>query len=203
MIAVFYHCWLPDDQAIRILCEQMLALKDSGLAEAAFELHIVHDGGGMDGQIIKAVMPAKADLRIIPGHGEAGTLNWLRDCWLPGKIGWDVCYHHIKGASHPGDRYGHWRHCMERAVIWNWRACVERLRHGCDTVGAHWYTPYDQRYWAGNFWWAKADYLKTLPPIPPNTVNGKSYEAEVWIGKSKHAPRTHDFAPHLPQTGCR
>lgn len=203
MIAVFYHCWLPDEQAVEIMCDQMAALIGSGLDKNAFEIVIGHDGGEMDTQIIRSVAPKKSVIFVKPGMGEAGTIKYLKDCWLPSHSqGWEVCYHHIKGASHKGDMYQNWRRCMEREVIRNWSRCVNYLRAGYDTVGAHWYTPFDQHYWAGNFWWAKSEWLVGLPPVETNTVNGKAFGAEAWIGQSSRRPRVYDFAPHTPQKGC-
>lgn len=98
---------------------------------------------------------------------------------------------------------------MERVVIWNWQHCVEALEQAFDTCGAHWLTHQKypmihptQRYWGGNFWWARSDYLRTLPRIAEDS-DAARYEAEVWIGKSPWLPHIVDFAAHWPMTGCK
>ena len=58
---------------------------------------------------------------------------------------------------------------MTIGVVERWRSCVEKLERGYDTVGCHWLTPDAYRqivsspFYGGNFWWAKADYIRKLP----------------------------------------
>lgn len=202
-LAVFYHCWLPEDGAVGVLEEQAAALVDSGL-ESAAELHVGVNGDPLGSCIVQELLP-RARIEVDPDNsrGEAFTIGLLQR-WLPSHESWAVCYHHMKAATHPpGDAYSRWRRCLEREVILRWRRCVLDLESGFETVGAHWHRNLDQQYWAGNFWWATAKYLSQLPPIDPKTVNGRSYEAEVWIGKCGRNPRFVDYARHPLMSGCR
>lgn len=196
-ISVFYHCWLPDNRAVHVLCEQASALKQSGLESAAQEIHVGLNGDPLGAEIIRSVMPsAKISVHEANVLGEAFTIKLLQQ-WLPGHENWAVCYHHIKGISHaPNDAYANWRRCLEREVIWQWRRCVADLERGFETVGAHWHTPFDQQYWAGTFWWANSNYLRQLPPVDEKTVSGRSYESEVWIGKCGRKPRIVNYTHH-------
>src|SRR3990172_3945443 len=108
MIAVFYHCKLSGeaipswDGAVEILREQMAALEQSGLADAAAEIHIGINGGQADAFTVAKYAPNKG---MIHTHGtsarsELPTFAVLRR-WLPAHSNWAVCYHHIKGVTQP------------------------------------------------------------------------------------------------------
>lgn len=214
-LAVFYHCKLSgegvpsEDFALRVMCSQMDALKRSGLADAASEIHIGVNGGDGDGLTASSMAPNKAQLHI---HGkeartEIPTLN-LISSWLKGHEDWYVLYHHTKGITHVGESpYEVWRWCMERGVVWGWKNCVEKMDSGYDSCGCHWLTPerfgaaITSPFWGGTFWWAKPGYLMTLPPLPPPTWENR-YEAESWIGRGKRRPKVFDYHPEWPGVGC-
>lgn len=203
-LAVFYHCWLPNPDAVNVLCEQAHALQQSDLLAELKELHVGLNGDPLGSVIVQSLLPtARVQVDETNQKGEAHTIQLLQR-WLPGHEDWAVCYHHIKGITHsPEDFNARWRRCLERTVIFNWRTCVAALAAGLETVGAHWNVPNStQQYWAGNFWWATGRYLASLPPIELQTVNGKSYEAEVWIGKSGRRPRLRDYVSHPLMAGC-
>lgn len=204
-IAVFYHAFLNDsDQGIAIVHEQMAALQESGLAYAANELHI--GAFAFDLLTVAALAPDNATMHDLgrDGSSELPTLRLLRD-WL--EPGWFVLYHHTKGVTLPGDPYGGWRRELEQVCVWRWRDCVAELVKGADTVGTRWIMPHPgpefppgQRYWAGNFWWARSEYLMQLkelvePQFAHRTERENRYEAEVWIGKSTADPRIANLSP--------
>lgn len=148
-----------------------------------------------------------------PRNSEIPTLKRIQR-WLPGHENWYVCYFHAKGSRNREPQISPaWRACMEKAVLWNWRACITALDAGYDTVGAHWLTR--ERYgpnfrmpfkhaigcpiWGGNFWWATARYLSTLRELP-ETWRGEIDNGwpEDWIGSSPKPPLAFDMAPHWP-----
>jgi hypothetical protein len=98
---------------------------------------------------------------------------------------------------------------MERHCIHDWRKCVAALVSGADAAGAHWLTPekypgyVKSPFFGGNFWWAKASFLLTLPPIKSNAdCRDDFYLAESWIGMGKRPNVTH-WADHWPtMNGC-
>lgn len=201
-IAVFYHAYLPDASSERVLLEQVSALRQSGLEAAANELVVGLSGDPWGAEVLRALLP-RARIESFPENdrGEAATIQQLQ-LWLPTHPDWAVCYHHTKGVTHGEGPYAEWRRCLERNVIWSWLRCVNRLRRGFETVGAHWHLNQDQQYWAGNFWWANSNYLSLLPPVDTKVVNGRSYESEVWIGKCGRSPRITDYAGHPLMSGC-
>lgn len=212
-IAVWYHCKLAgegipqEDYAIVIMAEQMGALKESGLAAAASEIHIGVNGDDSQGLLASALAPDKA---VIHPHGpqartELPTFALLRR-WLPKHADWLVLYHHSKGVTQAKDgrddreKTEH-RRSMETACVWNWQQCVKDLERGFQAVGINWVDPITRpvlpgRFYAGNFWWARADYLLTLPPLPDKAREYGLFErtkAEMWIGSAKVRPFTLDY----------
>ena len=209
-IAVFYHCLLsskhrdiPQDYAFNLIANQMDALKQSGLEAAAQEIYIGVNGPANDAMGVACLAPDKATV-MHNGEGattEIPTLNILRD-WASANPGWNVLYHHTKGVSTPNQADG-WRRRMENVCVWGWQECLKGLDRGADAAGAHWLTP--ERYpgsiqspfFGGTFWWAKTDYINTLPPLPEAKWENR-YEAETWIGKGPRRPRVVDFYPGWP-----
>lgn len=210
-LAVFYHCKLsgegiPDnDAAIVLLCHQMHALKASGLAVQAQEIHLGINGTDGDALLAGCFSPPRSVLHV---HGsgartEIPTLNLLRE-WLPSHPDWHALYHHAKGVTHPRDEfYARWRQRMENACVWNWQRCVTDLEKGYEAVGCHWLTPQQfpgtvtSPFFGGTFWWARSEYLAQLPPLPEPTWANR-YEAESWIGRRRPYPRVMDYYPGWP-----
>jgi hypothetical protein len=211
-ISVWLHAVLSgpripnEDHTLAIFCEQMRALKESGLSRTADSVNVGLNGPDGDAMTALSMMPENARLHLHPaGQTEIPTLYCLR---LSLEPGWLVLYHQMKGAQHPGEAlYEGLRHCMERACVWNWLHCVTALQLGSDACGCHWLTPekYPQHvsspYFGGTFWWAKSEYLMQLPPLPPDTWENR-YEAESWIGRRRPYPRITDFHPVFPGGGC-
>jgi hypothetical protein len=206
-IAVWYHCLLKGpginpDYAVALLQSQMNALRDSGLYSHANEVHLSVNGNDSDALTLTGFAPGPCELHVNgDGQSELATLRHLQ-AWL--TPGWFVLYFHMKGVCYPDNPvWDRWRKCMEKVCLWNWESCVEALG-GYDAVGAHWLThkkypmvAREHRYFGGNFWWARSDYLLTLPPVTKDSREAR-YDAEVWIGNSRIPPLVHDFAPHWP-----
>lgn len=209
-IAVFYHCLLSSkhrdiqpDYAFNLISTQMGALRNSGLSDAAQLVHIGVNGSSSDAMAVACLAPEKA---AVVHHGqdattEIPTLNVLR-AFAKDHPGWAVLYHHSKGVSTPNQADG-WRRRMENVCVWGWNECVKALDRGADAAGAHWLTPerfpgvIQTPFFGGTFWFAKSDYINTLPPLPDPTWENR-YEAETWIGKGPRRPRVVDFYPGWP-----
>jgi len=101
------------------------------------------------------------------------------------------------GVSHEkdrGDGYPDWRWLTSYFTHTRWRDCVAILDQGYDTVGVEWQTD-PVPHWSGNFWWANAEYIATLPLLDDmkkfNAGKGISakthprHGAEFWIGMNK------------------
>lgn len=217
-LAVFFHTLLwhgcpaaPLFQAIDITRLQMEELHECGLLEACSDF-IVGINGGEESEALRwATIPDKAKVVY---HGLAIKSENLTiaeiEKWLPGHEDYYVLYFHAKGCTWPvGDEMrDRWRGCMMRNVVLNWRQCVKDLDSGYEAVGCHWMTPPKtpptQFIFAGNFWWAKASFLKTLPSIYERArikqdgigALESRYESEVWIGNGPRPPVVRDYHPH-------
>jgi len=140
---------------------------------------------------------------------EYATLQWLQDscinCLTNPKwrqvVGIDpedsvyVFYCCNAGVSHKPnhDLYPDWRWLMSYFNHFRWRDCVKALDEGYDTVGIEWQTD-PVSHWSGNFWWATAEYITTLPDVKDmktfdagNGIGHKTHPrhgAEFWIGRN-------------------
>ena len=207
-LAIFYHCLLSgprlpsEDFALAILAEQMHALKESGLFDAAQQRCFCVNGGDGDFLTLGSLAPAPGNIVAHhDGQSEIPTMNLLRQNLKPG---WFVMYHQMKGVTHPGEvSYENWRRRMEHACVWNWQRCVADLERGYDAVGCHWLTPerfpgaVTSPFFGGTYWWARSEYLMQLPPLPADT-HANRYEAESWIGRRRPYPRVQDYIPGWP-----
>lgn len=217
-LAHFYHVYAdPDGNWRDIVAGHFRSLRACGLAaQAAIRVGIVGDPEQRDA-VAAAILPAGAEIRAEALQGfEQVTLRalwqWARDEAPPGA--W-VLYAHTKGASAPGSDW--WRDGMTGCQVGRWR---DRLAQapGHDAVGCHWIRPQlvippeyraqvapalrDVPHFSGNFWWARAAYLATLPPPDPGDPD--RFRAEGWIGQGN--PDVHDAcagSPLLPNRGHR
>lgn len=215
-IVIFFHTlfWMGDPpqlipQAIEITRRQMEALHETELLYSASELHVGINGGKESEALQWATIPEKANVVYhgLDSRSENLTIAMIEK-WLKENDGEAyILYAHSKGASHPvGDQMrDNWRGCMMRHLIYGWQNCVADLDRGYDAVGCHWMeppaTPPTQYIFAGNFWWAKASFLRTLPSIYERArikMSGigaleSRYESEVWIGNGPRPPKVRDY----------
>jgi hypothetical protein len=97
---------------------------------------------------------------------------------------------------------------MERAVIHNWEGCVKALDAGFDACGPHWVGPEQAVapvpcYFAGNFWFAKAAFINTLPLIHPTAVERLNfYDSEVLLARGPRPAKAMKFCNHWPGAAC-
>lgn len=134
---------------------------------------------------------------------EQVTLTALRDYACSCIAEEAILYAHTKGAWHSNPLNECWRRSMTRHVVGQWQRCARLVTSGSyDTAGCHWLTPeaYSGRadyavtvpVYAGNFWWARAGYLRTLPPLQ----HDHRHRAEEWIGLG--SPEAFDLLPGWP-----
>jgi len=106
-----------------------------------------------------------------------------------------VFYCHLKGVSQPTN-IGHrnWRRDMAEFCIVAWRERVAHLHsrwtsgHRLTGGGAGWGSEFvwAHKHYSGNWWWARANYLKHL--MRPSEFLAKytsRYAAESWLGQSE------------------
>jgi hypothetical protein len=104
---------------------------------------------------------------------EFSTLNYLHHVANNADDECYICYIHLKGLLRWGDQnVGDWRDFMNYFTIEKWKDNVEALDQGAQVVGTNYNTdPWP--HFAGNFWWAKLSYIKTLQPLhhPEDKLN--------------------------------
>jgi hypothetical protein len=213
-IAVFYHTRLSGgdphidfDHASNIMAEQMQELIATGLAEAASKLLIGVNGGMHDFCAAACMAPPNAEMVAHPNHfrGELPTM-FIMQQWCRSNPSAYVMYHHTKGAIHKGEiLYDAWRKRMMNCCTSNWRQCIKDLDEGYESIGCHWLTPEQfgpavkAPFWGGNFWWAKASFLNTLPQLRQTAdTREQFYDAESWIGWGPRRPLVKDYYPGWP-----
>jgi hypothetical protein len=108
-----------------------------------------------------------------------------------------VLYYHSKSTSRPSEDINlhSWRRCLEYFNIELWKKSVKNLITDTHDVCGALYVEYFaflnyvfKNYYSGNFWWASAKYINTLPNLSliVSSPEINRTEAEMWIGKSSH-----------------
>jgi hypothetical protein len=221
-IAIFWHTVFilgeppePSPHAITIVSSQMEVIQSSGLLDIASEMYVGINGDEESQVFADGIIPEKA-IKVYHGtqcKNELRTIMLMQEV-MRGRTGWYVLYGHAKGASHTltDELSYNWRWCMLHHLVQNWDVCISSLRGGVDMAGCHWKTGMvdgTQSLFAGNCWWAKSEFLNTLPPIEDNLriplmggidAFASRYEAEVWIGTGKRLPKVRDYHPTGPFT---
>jgi hypothetical protein len=215
-LIIYYHCLthsgdalLPN--ALEIIHEQMSAMKLSGLEEAASEIHCGINGGEESRIFVKSLLPAKATVTYhgLQSRSENRTIVLIEEWCKSNADEAHICYFHAKNSTHPnaeGFRVD-WANCMRNHVVGGWRKCVSALGE-YEVAGCHYMvppaTPVDNYIMAGNFWWARASFLRTLPSIYERQQIKQAgiddvasrYESEVWIGNGSRPPKVMDYCPN-------
>ncbi len=164
---------------ISILNEILESIETSGLLDRLDRLYVINCGEG-------AALASRFDrlggrLRLInfsrdATPGEAATLNLLR-IFAGFHDRARILYLHTKGASHPRPSLyvADWRRLMLHFLVERHDEALATLATA-DAAGCN-LSDEPRRHFSGNFWWANATYLKTLPPVPA----GDRHEAEWWM----------------------
>lgn len=208
-VIIFYHCLFQIDgrslpAAEPIIREQIKILGDSGLISSCSRFIVGVNGGKESLAVAASVMPRNAYMAFhgLECRNENLTILEIEKFLKEVEGEFNVLYFHSKGATRPSgeEQSRRWRNCMMRNLITNWRTCVSDLDSGFEAVGCHWMqppaTPEGQAIFAGNFWWAKASYLRTLPSIMERARIKESgiealesrYESEVWLCNGPRLP---------------
>lgn len=164
----FYHLW-TGGYGEEIWQEHEQVLNESGFPEEVVKVRRVSDGY------------------------EDITLNALREFCRTAVPDTPVFYAHAKGAAYPlylrckdtgrlsDDVNARWRQDMTDRLARCWRQRMADLRDH-DVVGLYYVEPpaASASHFAGNFWWARAGYIATLPPLPRLDALNR-WEAEKWV----------------------
>jgi hypothetical protein len=110
-------------------------------------------------------------------------------------------YGHTKGSFRPTLSNMIWARTMLFYNVVQRRTIFQKLENTkIDCAGAFWLTqsahpqiiqddPNATPFFGGNFWWAKSNYVRTLPQVAKQT----RYESERWIGLND--PRVYSTTP--------
>jgi hypothetical protein len=204
-IAIFYHgCFFqnattPWPLAKVIAWDQWNQADQSGLINAAEKIFVGVNGGKESEGAVLNCTPKKAHVVYhgLDSKNENSTIDLLHR-WAKENPGYAILYFHIKGVSKPtGDAFSiAWRTGMMLDCVTNWRQCVVDLECGFDIAASNFFWHMcdgSQNIVPGNFWWAKSDFLASLPSIYERerikTSGIKAlesrYESEVWIGNGR------------------
>jgi hypothetical protein len=201
----FYHCWVDGDWEEPVQ-EHLAALE---AARIPFRTRYVVLVGHEDRRMNAWEWYFKRGWRrhdADSGHQEV-TINLIRRFAIEYR-GVNVFYAHDKAAWHrgPDDIHVAWRRNLTEYTIARWRECVNALGTH-DIAGPYWLTrenfpnnpDVDTPFFGGNYWWARSDYLRTLPVC----TSEKHTDAERWIGLGtptvfSQDPRWPGFPPPLP-----
>jgi hypothetical protein len=166
-------------------------IEGSGLYDAATSLSCVVVGGGQTRYLAPRGCP-KWEVVEYGGYLDEYEYPTLRALWQRSKEDHKAhyLYLHTKGASsRPEGRLGaysgkrfrdRWRKIMMHHLVTRWREAVTQLCHH-DAVGSL-YTGEPWPHFAGNFWWARGEYLATLPEPRPREWQHPRLWAEFWLG---------------------
>jgi len=113
-----------------------------------------------------------------------------------------VLYTHGKGAWRNMPLEDQWRRSMLWHLVFGWQDCV-KLLDAHEVVGCHWRRG---DHFAGNFWWARAGFLRGLPVLAPAVAESERYAAELWLGEghpSRVANLVEGFPPEGTEEGAR
>lgn len=197
-----YHVWCASGWE-RMVSDQMKRLRESGLLAHTKKLFV--------SCIVKDSGEAKA-LRSLLGDGpieiisvrtdgtayEFPALEYIHN--LSQKEDFLFYYFHTKGISYQSlqsddhlflgfrAKIEAWRQMMEYFLMDCWQMAVNVLSDGYDTYGCYLFPPFKNKMYAGNFWWARSDYFRTLPPLDQKTKSENRFMAEEWLlstGKAK------------------
>lgn len=221
-ISVFYHCLFSHGKprefmpgAWCIIEEAMQALNQTGLAQAAQELHFCYNGTEEERDFAEMLAPPKSIIHCNGPDSFAENLTIMRLWeWSHSHPNWAVLYFHAKGCTHdPESGYAQgvsapWRKTMLAYMVGGWTRCLADIESGADIVCPHWLwnqADGSQHIPAGNFLWLNSSFIASLPSmhnrerIKSDGIAAASsrYEAEVFWGNGKRPI----VVQHLPNGG--
>jgi hypothetical protein len=187
----FYHVYAAGHWQEPVQ-EHIASLEYSGIAQHLTRIYVGYVGSDKQiaeaEQFIQERIPTTTIARSAEGW-EQETMghipNYVTDQ--------PVLYSHTKGASDPSPINKAWRRSMTQECIINWRRCLVELQTH-DIVGCHWLMAADLKwFFGGTYWWANADYIRTLPEIRKEN----RFQAEHWIGLNPNV-KAFDLKPCHP-----
>jgi hypothetical protein len=167
-----------------VVAEQLSLLARVGLSD----VRITHVGGGREWLVAEAAR-RNVPAAIVSSHPNLRLFETpaMHDVERLAKHGdRPILYMHTKGVSIPDDPNSVvWRRLMGRYVVGGWRENMASLS-AYDAVGVN-YRPCDEHvHFSGNFWLARADWIRKLPSFAEFHAehHGQRFSCEWWIGSA-------------------
>jgi len=198
-IAIFYHIYQKNDWR-NLVRDQLITLANSKLLSHTDKFFV-----GISGRLVLPIQDAIVFKNY--EEDEDGTLQRLYDfCYM--NPDYYVLYFHTKGASYNVKDHGEkffcindWRKMMEYFCIENWEKALNVLEE-VDAVGIN-KMVYNFEMFSGNFWWAKAKYIKACNELYLRRFSRLSREFFIGSGhgnlKSLYQSDLEDFSEHYLQ----
>jgi hypothetical protein len=129
---------------------------------------------------------------------ETPAMRMIQDWAIGAPETGSILYFHTKGVSAPNDQDKRkWRKLMNHEVLMNWQQLVPKLQ-SFDVIGVNWRNCQPVAHFSGNFWWARADWVRSLAPFdayyenplyPAGWDSGRRLGCEFWISSAPRTPR--------------
>ena len=178
----FYHVYADGDW-LTPATEHFEELRVSGLLDELDGIYLGVVGSRENRRKVKRALRHHVVVEAVEGW-EQVTLNKLHDfCQTDDGA---VLYAHTKGAWSRDELARVWRVSMTHDVVTRWRECVHGLAK-VQAAGPFWLKSWEpehanhESFFAGNFWWARSDYVRTLEPVGLEN----RFQAEGWVGLGK------------------
>lgn len=173
----FYHVCLVRDWGY-IVKDQIELILKSGLYDRTYKIFVSCLGTVTQRKHLEKMLPPKfkivffnEDIKL----AEIPIMQYMQDLSKTDKF--ILWYIHTKGVT-SGARNSnivHWRKVMEYFIIERYKKCLQTVSLSkCDACGVLAYdlssrpsnlTPNGGHFFAGNFWWSKSKFIRTLPNI--------------------------------------
>jgi hypothetical protein len=192
----FYHLFVGTDAThahwLPVVADHVAALRDSGFAGDCYVGLVGNLENRRDAELWLSVNWPGAVIDFEANEGfEHLTLEGVRS-WASVRAIREpetpVFYAHNKGSFSVSLENDAWRKDMTARLLendhWIEHSFALTVDHA-DVVACHWLTPEEFLFEgittpiaAGNFWWARAGYLASLPRVETKT----RYQSEAWVG---------------------
>lgn len=206
----YYHCYAAGAWSAPVR-DHWAALGRSGLEDMTTVVGLV--GPEHDRKMARERITLLSEKWVLPqpsrwaeaaeGHEQVTMSQIHADVHgIPGEYA--VLYMHDKGSFRDTDDNAMWRRSVTRRLVGEWERCAELLEDH-DIVGCHWMEQFGDWFFAGTFWWARASYLRLLPP----PEDEDRWSPEVWVSQGACParagdlpfPKIYDMLPGRPVYG--
>lgn len=170
-----------------VLKNQLSKLRNSGLLNQLETCHIIAVGTNSNLKLLHVLINKfgpKCRLRLHSTDTTQYERTTLRLIWKDSqhntKINYYILYLHSKGVTksepHTYKCVQDWSNYMCYYLITQYKLAIEVLKLA-DICGVN-LTYVPQLHFSGNFWWANANYIRTLP----YTIGSDYHDTEMWLG---------------------